>query len=138
MARNFHRKQRLSTVSEINVTPLIDLAFSLLIIFMIAAPLLEQTIPLELPLETKKVLDDRSKIKYQTISIDHHGQYFWGTNPVEFLELNALLSDLKKDPEPPVLDIRADGRLAYQKIVDLISLVQKNELTKISLDTQVK
>ncbi|MEC7609969.1 MAG: biopolymer transporter ExbD, partial [Verrucomicrobiota bacterium] len=46
MARNFHRKDRLSALTEINVTPLIDLAFALLIIFMITTPLLEQTIAL--------------------------------------------------------------------------------------------
>ena len=44
MARNFHRKDRLSALTEINVTPLIDLAFALLIIFMVTTPLLEQTI----------------------------------------------------------------------------------------------
>ncbi|MEC8330086.1 MAG: biopolymer transporter ExbD, partial [Verrucomicrobiota bacterium] len=44
MARNFHRKDRLSALTEMNVTPLIDLAFALLIIFMITTPLLEQTI----------------------------------------------------------------------------------------------
>ena len=54
MARNFHRKDRLSALTEINVTPLIDLAFALLIIFMITTPLLEQTIELDLPIETNK------------------------------------------------------------------------------------
>ena len=68
MARNFHRKDRLSALTEINVTPLIDLAFALLIIFMITTPLLEQTIALNLPIETsKEQTEDRDD--FQSLSI---------------------------------------------------------------------
>ena len=60
----------MEALNEINVTPLIDLAFALLIIFMIATPLLEQTIPLELPLESAKSQND-SKEPIQLIHINH-------------------------------------------------------------------
>lgn len=138
MARNFHRKERLSAVSQIDLTPLIDLAFSLLIIFMITTPLLEQTIPLDLPVETQKQQIDRNALKYQVISIDEKGNYFWGTELVGAEKLNQLLQKLASEPEPPTLDIRGHQKIAYQKVVDVLDLVAKNNLTKISLNTQVK
>lgn len=138
MIRNFHRKQRLGTVTEINITPLIDLAFSLLIIFMITTPLLEQSIELQLPIETQKAQQSREDLKFQTISIDSKGQYFWGDKNVNMSELSKLLGKLSEVENPPVIDVRADGRIVYQKVVDLMDLLKQNELTKISLDTQVK
>lgn len=138
MARNFHRKERLSAVSQIDLTPLIDLAFSLLIIFMITTPLLEQTIPLDLPVETQKKQIDRKDLKYQVISIDEKGNYHWGTELVGVEKLNTLLKKLGEQVEPPALDIRGHHSISYQKVVDLLDLVSKNNLTKISLNTQVK
>ena len=81
MARKFHRKDRLSALTEINVTPLIDLAFALLIIFMITTPLLEQTVELNLPVEAAKTqAEDREN--FQSISIDRVGAYYWGESKV--------------------------------------------------------
>ena len=57
MARTFHRRDRLSAISEINIMPLLDLAFALLIIFMITAPLLTQGISVELPRAGAEPLD---------------------------------------------------------------------------------
>lgn len=138
MARNFHRKERLSAVTQIDLTPLLDLAFSLLIIFMITSPLLEQTIPLDLPIESQKKQIERNDLKYQVISIDEKGNYHWGKELVEAKKLNGLLKKLSEQEEPPILDIRGDSRIAYQKVIDVLDLVAKNNLTKISLNTQVK
>ena len=66
----FRKSNRPSALNEINITPLIDLAFALLIIFMIATPLLEQTIPLDLPNELAKK-QELSKKKVQIISINY-------------------------------------------------------------------
>lgn len=138
MARNFHRKERLSAVSQIDLTPLIDLAFSLLIIFMITTPLLEQTIPLDLPFESQKEQISRDEVKSQVISIDEKGGYYWGTESVSSERLNQLLKNIGTQAEPPTLDIRGHHKIAYQKVVDLLDLVSKNNLSKISLNTQVK
>jgi biopolymer transport protein ExbD len=76
--RKFHKKNRLTALTEINVTPLIDLAFALLIIFMIATPLLEQTIPINLPGEVSKPqLDVKNDI--QVVSISRQGELYWGS-----------------------------------------------------------
>ncbi len=137
MARTFHRKERLSALSEINVTPLIDLAFALLIIFMITAPLLEQSITLELPVESPKSQEQSTEPRFQTISIDGEGIYYWNTRPVTLVELSGLLENLSRQSSPSVLNIRADAALPYQKVVSLIDLIQQNDLSDISLDTQV-
>lgn len=137
MARKFHRRQRLSAVSEINITPLIDLAFSLLIIFMVTTPLLEQTISLNLPVESQHQTVERPDLQFQVISIDAAGNFFWGKEKVAQERLDTLLQELSKGMDPPILDIRAERSIPYQKIVDVLSLIKKHQLTKISLDTEV-
>lgn len=128
----------MSAMSQIDVTPLIDLAFSLLIIFMISTPLLEQTIPLQLPLESQRPQPPRDDLRIQVISVDRNGQVFWGVNPVTLDQLNENLAVLAKDSDPPVLSIRGDASIPYQKIIDVIDRVKANNLSRISLDTQVK
>ncbi|HCJ12399.1 MAG: hypothetical protein A2Y14_03540 [Verrucomicrobia bacterium GWF2_51_19] len=136
MAHHFHRKTSLDALSEINVTPLIDLAFSLLIIFMITTPLLEQTIPLSLPKEAKKAQSaDKEEVK--TISLQGN-RYFWGEQVVTLDELDRLLGTLAALKTPPILHIRAEGTLPYQRVVDVLDKVKQHNLSKISLDTEAK
>ncbi|WP_162051080.1 MULTISPECIES: biopolymer transporter ExbD [unclassified Lentimonas] len=137
MARNFHRKDRMSALTEINVTPLIDLAFALLIIFMVTTPLLEQTIDVNLPVEASKSQpDDREE--FQAVSVDKAGDYYWGEDKVSLQELGDLLDTMAMDPAPPVLSIRADATLPYQKVITVIDMIKQRKLSKISLDTKVK
>ena len=138
MARVFKRKESLGAISEINVTPLIDLAFALLIIFMITTPLLEQTIPIELPIDTQTPLTTPPAIDFQSITIDARGRIFWGEQPVSAAELDQLLARLQSQGNPPVLSIRADRNLPYQAVIDVIDVIKQHKLSKISLDTQVR
>ena len=137
MARTFQRRERMSAMSEINVTPLIDLAFALLIIFIIATPLLEQTIPIQLPLEMQKP-QQQDAPNFQSISISADARYYWGEQEVGYEELEVLLGELSTRADPPVLNIRADRDLRYQEVVTVIDLVKQNNLTRISLDTQAQ
>ena len=137
MARNFHRKDRLSALTEINVTPLIDLAFALLIIFMVTTPLLEQTIDVNLPVEASKSQSDERE-EFQAITLDKSGDYYWSDEKVSPEELNDLLDAMAMDPAPPVLSIRADSALPYQKVITVIDMIKQRKLSKISLDTKVK
>ena len=137
MARNFHRKDRLAALTEINVTPLIDLAFALLIIFMITTPLLEQTIELNLPVETAKSQSEERE-DFQSVSINREGFYFWGDQQVSEQQLGELLDTMAMDPAPSVLSIRADAELTYQRVITLVDMIKQRDLSKISLDTKVK
>ena len=137
MARNFHRKDRISALTEINVTPLIDLAFALLIIFMVTTPLLEQKIEVNLPLETAKAQPKAQRI-FQVITIDQSGNYYWDDRLVSQQQLGGLLDALATDTDPPVLSIRGDLNLPYQKIITVIDMIKQRKLAKINLDTKVK
>lgn len=137
MARKFHRKNRLSALTEINVTPLIDLAFALLIIFMITTPLLEQTIEVNLPVQGATPQPEE-RADFQSISIDKSGNYFWSENQVTIVELGDLLDTVAMDPAPPVLSIRADFSLPYQKVITVVDMIKQRKLSKISLDTKVE
>lgn len=137
MARQFHRKNRLDALNEINITPLIDLAFALLIIFMITTPLLEQTIEVNLPLEASKNQASRAD-DFQPLTIDANGQYYWGEQRVSAKQLGDLLDTVAADPSPPVLNIRADSRLAYQSVITVIDMIKQRKLSRISLDTRVE
>lgn len=137
MARKFHRKDRLSALTEINVTPLIDLAFALLIIFMITTPLLEQTVDLNLPVEMAKP-QPGDREDFQSISINQAGLYYWGDQQVSPEQLADLLDTTAMDPAPPVLSIRADAQLPYQAVITLVDMIKQRKLSRISLDTKVK
>ncbi|NQY31907.1 MAG: biopolymer transporter ExbD [Coraliomargarita sp.] len=137
MARSFHRKNRLDALTEINVTPLIDLAFALLIIFMITTPLLEQTIEVNLPVESVNPQPE-DRADFQAISIDAVGRYYWSDERVTEQQLADLLDTMAMDPAPPVLSIRADSQLPYQKVITVIDMIKQRNLSKISLDTKVE
>jgi biopolymer transport protein ExbD len=139
MARTFHRKNRLSAVTEINVTPLIDLAFALLIIFMITTPLLEQTIPLDLPVESKDSSSQKpKKQEIRNVSIDLDGRYYWGEDEIDIFELKVRIGEIAEMAEPPVVHIRASGGILYQEVVDVLNILKQENLSNISLDTNVK
>jgi biopolymer transport protein ExbD len=138
MARNFRRKQSLSALNELNLTPLMDLVFVLLIIFMVSTPLLEQTIPLNLPLENHSKQVAEPDKNYQVISIDPKGLYFWGEECVSLQLLDERLAACANRKDQPILHIRADAQLPYQKVIDVLDRVKHHQLSKISLDTQPK
>ncbi len=131
-------KAWLNPNTEVNLSPLMDLAFSLLIIFMISTPLLEQTIPISLPTQDKNSASERPDIKFQVISINKDSQIFWGRQPVTLEELNRLLGILANEKDPPAISLRADRSLRYQEVIDVLDAIKRNNLTKLHLDTEVK
>ena len=139
MARTFRRQRTTHPISELNVTNLIDVAFTLLIIFMIATPLIqeEQTIQVNLPTESNRPQDKPDKdLTFQSIAIDKAGVYHFGNTPIEFEELRPRLAELASRPKPPVIRIRADYALQWQQVVRLMDEIKKQNLTKITFDTQ--
>ncbi|MEX0323980.1 MAG: ExbD/TolR family protein [Puniceicoccaceae bacterium] len=137
MARNFHRNKPLEAMSELNVTPLIDLAFALLIIFMITAPLLQQTIDIQVPTESARP-QQQDRDEPLMLSIDPSGQFFWGTEAVGDNEMESRLRLMADTDEPPVVQVRAHAQLPYQRVVDLMDLIKGAGLSKISLETKAR
>lgn len=139
MARTFRRQRQSHPISELNVTNLIDLGFTLLIIFMIATPLInqEQSIAINLPAESKspQIKADKNT-KFVSISIDAKGAAFVDNVPVSPRDLTARLKTLAAEAKPPVIRIRADATVPYQRVISLIDELKKNNLTRITFDTQ--
>ena len=140
MARIFRRTRNLHPVAELNVTNMVDLGFTLLIIFMISTPLIqqEQTIPVNLPVEGKKVQTPAPDTVFQAISIDRAGNFYFGAKRVSFAELSSNLGALAAKPKPPVIRIRADLSLQWQQVVRVMDEIRKHNLTKITFDTEAK
>jgi len=139
MARTFRQRRQMHAVSELNVTNLVDLAFTLLIIFMIATPLIqqEQTIPVNLPVESKSPQDRPDKdTVFETVTIDRQGGYSVGNTPVSFAELQSRLRGFAAQAKPPVIRIRADLSLHWQQVVTLMDELKKAGLSRITFDTQ--
>ena len=130
-------------MSEINVTSLLDLCFCLLIIFMISTPLIQatsnsQSIALNLPSESNKEQPVAQNVKQQEISIDTVGRIWWGQKETSLLELDRLLENLARQGGAPVINLRADKTIPYQKVVSVLDKIQAHGLNQISLQTQAE
>lgn len=137
MARDFKRKNKLAVISDLNVTPLIDLAFSLLIIFMITTPVIEQYNRIDLPDQPSVQDQPLPEIDDEFITIDAEGTYHWGQVKVSKDELEERLDRIAASSgEQPVIHLRGDRSLRYQKIFDVINMLKARNLTKLSLDTK--
>ena len=141
MARTFRRPRQSHPIAELNVTNLIDLGFTLLIIFMIATQLInqEQTIPVTLPAESKSAQQNPDKnTHFVAISIDAKGNTYIDTDPtpVGLAELRSRLHVYALESKPPVVRIRGDAKVPYEKIVALMDELKKANLLKFTFDTQ--
>lgn len=141
MAKIFRRQRQLHPVAELNVTNLVDLAFTLLIVFMIATPLIqnEQTIPVNLPAESKKAQQTPDPdTEFRSVSIDRAGKFYFDNRQVPFSELADNLAALAAKPKQPVIRIRADLSLQWQQVVRVMDEIKKQNLTRITFDTEAK
>ena len=141
MARTFRRPRQSHPIAEMNVTNLIDLGFTLLIIFMIATPLInqEQTIPVNLPSESKSTQEKVDKsTHFVAISVDAKGSYYFDEQPtaVSIGDLRSRLRLYGAEAKPPVIRIRGDSHVAYDKIVQLMDELKQANLLKFTFDTQ--
>ena len=137
MARDFKRENKLAVISDLNVTPLIDLAFSLLIIFMITTPVIEQYNRIDLPDQAPGPIQPPPEIEDRFITIDAEGKYQWGKDSVSKGELEGRLDAIAESAgEQPTIHIRGYRSLPYQKVIDVVNMLKERNLTKLSLDTK--
>jgi biopolymer transport protein ExbD len=119
---------------EINITPMLDLAYVLLVIFIIMTTASVQGIKVNLPKASEAPAIAKPKTK--AISITADGTIYLDTFPVTLPELENLLRQYKaQDPTLPVI-IKADSTLQYQRVVDVLDLVGKLDITQLGLVTQ--
>lgn len=133
--RRYSSRTSLSTLSEINVTPLLDLAFVLLIIFMITTPLLENSKTLIIP-SSATTNAPVNPATVQTLSMDRNEVVRLNEEEVDLASLEGRLAALKQaDPDLAVV-IRPDRSLPVQKLVSLMDALQRAEITKVGIATQ--
>jgi biopolymer transport protein ExbD len=133
--RRFSQRGQMVTLSEINITPLLDLAFVLLIIFVITTPLLEQSINLQLPRggQLEKAIEKRN---IRTVEVGQTGVYVLDKQRMKSIDdLTArLAADFRANPNL-IIYIRADQDGRYKFVADVIDRCQKNGITRYSLRT---
>ena len=118
---------------QINITPMLDLAYVLLIIFIIMTTAAVQGIKVNLPKASATA--SLSQPKTKAITVDNNGNVFLDAVPVTMTELEDQLKTAKaQDPDVPIV-IKGDSQVAYQKIVDVLDLLRQLDLTKVGLVT---
>ena len=135
--RRYSQRQNLSSLSEINITPLLDLAFVLLIIFMITTPLLENSMSLVIPSSGEKNPAINSS-QVQTISIDRNEQIQLNGQAVDLDSLGDQLAQLKQNNPDVAVVIRPDRELPVQKLVTLMDALQRAQITKVGIATKAE
>jgi len=121
-------------LSEINVTPLVDVMLVLLIIFMISAPLLTAGVPLELPKTEAAALQNQQEPI--TVSIDREGDIYVGETPIPFENLAPRITAIAGDGYDKPIFVRADGAATYAVVAQTMAALSSAGFSKINLITE--
>src|ERR1043165_8996164 len=134
--RRFSQRSHLVTLSEINITPLLDLAFVLLIIFVITTPLLEQSIKLNLPAGGREDKNPPPKESRRTVEVSRDGYYVMQGRKMNLNEVEAtLVQAAKANPKLGVV-IRADTMEQFGKVTAVIDACQRHNIEDIGFSTK--
>ena len=116
-------------MSDINMTPLIDVMLVLLVIFMITAPLMTSSLKLDLPRTDGGAPNDAPQ--FISVALDPQGALYYGENKLDAAAFAARVTDAaRKNPKTEV-QLRADKAVPYGRVAELIGIVQKAGLTRI-------
>jgi biopolymer transport protein ExbD len=134
--RRFSQRSALVTLSEINITPLLDLAFVLLIIFVITTPLLEQSINLKLPKGMGQPDQKIEKRNIRTVEVSVNGNYRLNRQSMDLDQLiSRLVGESRSNPDL-IVYIRADEDGPYKNVAAVIDGCQRGGITRYSLRTE--
>jgi biopolymer transport protein ExbD len=116
--------------SEINVVPLVDIMLVLLIIFIITVPVITKSVRVNLPTNFNEPTE--TKPENINLSVDFSGQVYWNDNAIRMEDLQKFaIVEAVKDPQPEV-HIRADKRVRYQYVGDVLTVLQRSSLLKVA------
>ena len=118
-------------MSEINVTPLVDVMLVLLIIFMITAPILAHKVQVDLPQPNPNVVTPPNPLEPINLKIDQAGGFYWNGTPVDEPGLKAQLAVIAQQTDQPEIQIDADDAVAYQFVARVLADAKSYKLTKI-------
>jgi len=124
---------RRGALSEINVTPLVDVMLVLLIVFMISAPLLTVGVPVELPKTEAGAMQDQTEPL--SVSIRANGSLFIQEDPVPFSNLAPRLTAMAGEDSKKPIYVRADGKASYAIVAQVMAALSTSGFTSINLIT---
>jgi len=133
--RRYSDKNSFNTLSEINITPMLDLCFVLLVIFMVTTPLLENSIDLVVPTSAtaSKAVEPG---QVQTISIDKNNLLKLNNTPVGIDEIGGALREIMAEKPNIAVVVRPHKELPVQSFVDVMDVLQKLKISKVGVVTQ--
>ena len=118
-------------MSDINMTPLIDVMLVLLVIFIISAPLMVSSLPLELP--ASEAAQPRETPAAIAVAIDPQGRFYLGEEALEPPAFAQRIAELARQNPAAEVQLRADRGVPYGRVAELIGLVQQAGLSRIGL-----
>jgi biopolymer transport protein TolR len=123
-------------LSDINVTPLVDVMLVLLVIFIITAPLMASSIKLDLPQSDAGQPNDTPK--FVGVSVDAAGQVFFNDQPVTDEQLDERFRSAAADSKDTEVQLRADQAVPYGRVVVLMGIANKAGLSRIGFVTEAE
>ncbi len=122
-----------TSLSDINVTPFVDVVLVLLIIFMLTAPILQSGIEVEVPKTktVKEITEERL-----VISIDRSQRVFLGNDPININQIADVLRKKVRDPESQPIFLRADENVPFGAFATVMDAVKQAGITNVSIVTQ--
>jgi len=138
--RRFSQRNSLVTLSELNVTPLLDLAFVLLIIFVITTPMLEGSLTMNLPGEAPNANKARppKAEDIRTVEIDRVGNFRLQKTSMSLAQIEArLVADFRANPNL-IIRVRADKDCKLDFAAKIMELCQRHGITQFSFSTELR
>jgi biopolymer transport protein ExbD len=134
-AFNHHRQKE--AMSEINVTPMVDVMLVLLVIFILGAPAFTSAVKLDLP-KAQAVPAQPQQPATVTVAIDGEGKLYWNNEELSQAKLEQRLSEAAKLEQQPELQLRADKNTRYEIVAQVMAAAQERGLTKMGFVTDPK
>lgn len=131
----FKKNQRKKLVSDINITPFVDVLLVLLIIFMVAAPMMNGSFDINLPKGSSKPIEINDKI---IVNIDNKGKIFIAELRISESELNQKLTSLTNNNLSREIFIQADKKIDYGQVMSVINKINKAGFQKVILVTDLE
>ncbi len=123
-------------MSEINMTPLVDVMLVLLIIFIITIPVINHAVKIDLPRATNQPND--TKPQSINVSVDAQGKVFWNQQEVDQPQLEQRIAEAAQQEPQPELHLRADRDVRYERVAEVMAAAQHGGLGKIGFITEPK
>ena len=128
-----YKREPLKIISELNMTPMIDVTFLLLIAFIVTYPLLENSVSIILPRATTNKVVDPDKAKPRSLAIDATGKIFLDNSEVSIEGLESSLAQCVHDDPQTAVMIRGDEMLNYGELMKVVAVLNKVKVTRMAL-----